>query len=97
MDERRLPQYAVAACGALRRAVEESNGDREGIPVERARAVLAGDDSTVTDADVEQVLDLLRNRGEIYLVEDVLRLTDTEEFDRRYGESDDNASSDPTR
>jgi hypothetical protein len=93
MDERRLPSYAVEAYRALRRAVTGSGGDREGIPVERARAVLAADDSTATDADVEQVLDLLRNRGEIYFVEDQLRLTDPGEFDRRYGESDDDADS----
>jgi hypothetical protein len=91
MDERRLPQYAVAAYRALRRAVEESKDDPEGISVERARTVLSEDDSTATNADVEQVLDLLRNRGEIYLVEDQLRLTDSEEFDRRYG--DDNGDS----
>ena len=93
MDERRLPAYAVEAYRALRQALGESGGDREGIPVERARAVLAADDSTATDADVEQVLDLLRNRGEIYFVEDQLRLTDPGEFDRRYGESDGDADS----
>ena len=91
MDERRLPSYAVEAYRALRQALGESGGDREGIPVERARAVLAADDSTATDADVEQVLDLLRNRGEIYFVEDQLRLTDPGEFDRRYGDDSDSA------
>lgn len=88
MYERRLPSYAVEAYEALRQAVADSDHDREGIPTERASAVLAEHDSTELDADVEQVLELLQNRGEIYLVEDQLRLTDTEEFDRRYGEDD---------
>lgn len=48
--------------------------DSEGIPKERARAVLA--EAGVNPGEIDWLLELLENRGEIYFVGNELRITE---------------------
>lgn len=88
MERRRLPSYAVEAYDILRETVSspDENIDKASISPEAAKDALADADQEFTDGDIEHVLELLYNRGEIYYVNDRIRFTDAEDFDRRYHE-----------
>ena len=76
MERRRLPSYAVEAYDILRDAAPEANDGRREISPEAARVALEDTDEEFTPGDIEHVLDLLYNRGEIYHVNDQIRFTD---------------------
>ncbi|RBI58348.1 hypothetical protein DMJ13_27050 [halophilic archaeon] len=78
MDDRRVPAYARDALETLRRAVAaNSDGEHNGIPTQDARAVLA-DEGGFSEAMVNDVLEVLYNRGEIYYVDEEVRITEME-------------------
>jgi len=61
------------------------------IASDAARTALDDADDEFTTGDIDHVLELLYNRGEIYPVNDRFRFTDPAEFDRRYHDDDDEA------
>ena len=69
---RGLPPSVREALETLGRAVAAA--DSEGIPKERARAVLA--EAGVNPGEIDWLLELLENRGEIYFVGNELRITE---------------------
>lgn len=78
MDDRRVLAYARDALETLRRAVvANSDGEHNGIPTREARAVLA-DDEELSKAMIDDVLEVLYNRGEIYYVDEEVRITEME-------------------
>jgi hypothetical protein len=71
---RRLPQYALDALETL--WVEAERQDCTGFSRETAHSLLADDaDLTLTKTDIEHTLDLLYQRGELYSVEDIFKIT----------------------
>jgi GT2 family glycosyltransferase len=88
MERRRLPSYAVEAYGILREAAPEADDGRREISPDDAHAALEDTDEEFIPGDIEHVLDLLYNRGEIYHVNDQIRFTDPEEFDQKYHDDD---------
>ena len=88
MERRRLPSYAVEAYDILREAAPETDDGRREISPDAARAALEDTDEEFTPGDIEHVLNLLYNRGEIYHVNDEIRFTDPEEFDQKYHDDD---------
>ena len=92
IERRRLPSYAVEAYDILREAAPETDNRRRKISPDAARAALEDTDEEFTSRDIEHVLNLLYNRGEIYHVNDQVRFTDPEEFDQKY--HDDNKEED---
>lgn len=94
IERRRLPSHAVQAYDILRKAAPEVDDGRREISPDAARAALEDTDEEFTPSDIEHVLDLLYNRGEIYHVNDQIRFTDPDEFDQKYHEeeSDDSTS-----
>ena len=89
MERRRLPSYAVKAYDILREAASDADDGRREIAPGNAREALEDTDEEFTPGDIEHVLDLLYNRGEIYHVNDQIRFTDSKEFDQKYHEDDD--------
>jgi uncharacterized FlgJ-related protein len=81
---RRLPSYAIEAYDLLREAATQIDNEHQEISPDAARAALEDADEEFTAGDIDHVLDLLYNRGEIYHVNDQIRFTDPEEFDQRY-------------
>jgi hypothetical protein len=70
----RLPDYAWDALAILWR--EADRQDRTGFSKATAQSLLADDpDLALTDTDIEHTLALLSQRGELYPVDDVLRIT----------------------
>jgi hypothetical protein len=92
IERRRLPSYAVEAYDILREAAPETDDGRREISPDAARAALEDTDEEFTSRDIEHVLDLLYNRGEIYHINEQVRFTDPEEFDQKY--HDDNKEED---
>ncbi|EMA54388.1 hypothetical protein [Halococcus salifodinae] len=88
MERRRLPSYAVEAYDILRDAAPEADDGRREIPPEAARTALEDTDEEFTTGDIDHVLDLLYNRGEIYHVNDQIRFTDLKEFDKKYHDNE---------
>ena len=88
MERRRLPSYAVEAYDILREAAPEVDDGRREISPDAAWAVLEDTDQEFTPGDIEHVLDLLYNRGEIYHVNEQIRFTDPDEFDQKYHDDD---------
>ena len=89
---RRLPPYAVDAYDILRAAAQTDETDEQKeISPEAARTALDDADDEFTTGDIDHVLELLYNRGEIYPVNDRFRFTDPAEFDRRYHDDADEA------
>jgi hypothetical protein len=86
---RRLPSYAIEAYDLLREAATQTDEEYQEISPDAAREVLEDTDEEFTTGDIEHVIDLLYNRGEIYHVNDQIRFTDPEEFDRRYHNDND--------
>ena len=84
MERRRLPSYAVKAYDILREAAPETDDERREISPDDAREALEDTDEEFTAGDIEHVLDLLYNRGEIYHSNEQIRFTDLEEFDQKY-------------
>ena len=85
MDDRRLPPHARRTLRALWRTIEASDHDqRQGLPESHARRVvndtLGDEDEIISDEEIDHHLDFLQNRGEIYFVDDWVRLTDPEEI-----------------
>ena len=103
--DRRLPPHAKRTLRALWRAVERSDHDQQqGLPKEHARrvvaAALADDDEEeiISDEEVDHQLEFLHDYGEIYYVNDWVRITTPEEVmpDRSENHSDTrNQDSDP--
>jgi hypothetical protein len=75
MDRRRLPPYARNALEALRRAVAASDDDHNGVSNHEARTVLA-DEEGLSTVGIDDVLESLQNRGEIYYVDGEVRITE---------------------
>ena len=78
--ERRLPPPARRALHVLWRTIEESDHDhRHGLSEERARRVVADavteTEDTVSDEETAYYLELLHDRGEIYYVDEFVRIT----------------------
>jgi hypothetical protein len=88
MKQRRLPSYAVKAYDILREAATQIDDKHQEIAPEAARSALEDTDEEFTTGDIDHTLDLLYNRGEIYHVDDQIRFTDPEEFDRQYHDDD---------
>ena len=84
MERRRLPPYAVEAYDILCEAAPEADDGRREITPNAAKAALEGTDEEFTPGDIEHVLDLLYNRGEIYRVDDQIRFTDPKEFEKKH-------------
>lgn len=83
--ERRLPPPARRALHALWRTIEESDHDhRRGLSKERARRVVAdaiaesGD--VVSDEETTYYLEFLHDRGEIYYVDEFVRITQPDDL-----------------
>jgi hypothetical protein len=93
MKRRRLPSYAVEAYDILREAATQIDEKHQEISPETARSALEDADEEFTTGDIDHTLDLLYNRGEIYHVNDQIRFTDSEEFDRKYHDDDDSDKS----
>ena len=74
-EERRVPPFAIEALDALREPVAASDG---GLPIEEATEVLAADER-FTEADAEDALEALQNRGYIYCVDQRVRITPDDE------------------
>lgn len=75
MDRRRLPPYARDALDTLRRAVAASDDEHNGVSSQEARTVLSNEEGLST-AGVDDVLELLQNRGEIYYADEEVRITE---------------------
>lgn len=88
MERRRLPPYAIEAYDHLREMAAETNDEQRAIPTDVARAALENADEPFITGDIDHVLDLLYNRGEIYRIDDQIHLTDPKEFDRQYHDDD---------
>jgi hypothetical protein len=78
--DRRLPPHATRTLRALWRAVERSDHDqRTGLPRDHARRVvndtLGERDEAISDEEIDSHLEFLRNHGEIYYVDDWVRIT----------------------
>ena len=104
MDDRRLPPHTRRALAALWRAIEDSEYDqRQGIPEDRARQVLAtldeeenGEQFDPLPADeVDYRLEFLHNHGEIYYVDDWIRITSPEEVAADLVENGDDDEDEP--
>ena len=83
--ERRLPPPLRRALLALWRTIEESDHDhRRGLSKERARRVVADavSESTdvLTDEETTYYLEFLHDRGEIYYVDEFVRITQPEDL-----------------
>jgi len=83
--DRRLPPHAKRTLQALWRAVERSEYDqRQGLPKDHARRVvgdtLGEEDESISDEEIDYHLKFLYNRGEIYYVDDRVRITTPEEI-----------------
>ena len=83
--ERRLPPPARRALLTLWRTIEESDHDhRRGLSNERARRVVADAVSESTDVltheETAYYLDFLHDRGEIYYVDEFVRITQPDEI-----------------
>ena len=74
-EERRVPPFAIEALDALREPVAASDG---GLPIEEATEILAADER-FTEADAEDALEALQNRGYIYYVDGRVRITPDDE------------------
>ena len=82
--DRRLPPHARRTLRALWQAVDQSeHGHRQGIPEDHARrvvaATLADEDETISDEEIDHHLTFLQNHGEIYSVNDWVRITDPDD------------------
>jgi hypothetical protein len=74
MDRRRLPPHARTALDTLRRAVAATDDDEHnGVSNQEARTVLE-DEEGLSTAGVNDVFELLQNRGEIYYVDEEVRI-----------------------
>ena len=83
--ERRLPPHARRALRALWQTIEESDYDhRRGLSKERARHVVADAVSESADAlsdkEVAYYLEFLHDRGEIYYVDEFVRITQPDDL-----------------
>jgi len=96
--DRRLPPHTRRALAALWRAIDESeHGQRHGLPEEEAKRVLADLDQSEQGERLEPLpadeidyrLEYLQNHGEIYYVDDWIRITDPEEVEADFVNSDD--------
>ena len=74
-EEGRAPPFAMETLDALREPVAASDS---GLPIEKATEVLAADER-FTEADAEDVLEALQNRGYIYCVDQRVRITPDDE------------------
>jgi hypothetical protein len=82
--DRRLPPHARRTLRALWRTIEASDHDqRQGLPEAHARRVvddtLGNENELSSDEEINHHLDFLQNCGEIYFVDDWIRITDPEE------------------
>jgi hypothetical protein len=75
MDRRRLLPYARNALDALRRAVAANDDEHNGMSNQKVRTVLA-DEKKLSTAGVDNVLELLQNRSEIYYASEEIRITE---------------------
>ena len=83
--DRRLPPHATRTLRALWRAVEQSEHDqRQGLPRDHARRIvrdtLGEEDEDTSEGEIDYHLEFLQNRGEIYSVDDWVRITTPEEI-----------------
>ena len=83
--ERRLPPPARRALRALYRTIEESDHDhRRGLSKKCARHVVAAAVSesadTVSDEETAYYLKFLHDRGEVYYVDEFVRITHPDEL-----------------
>lgn len=77
MDRRRVPVHARDALDTLRRAVAARNAEHNGLPTHEARTVLA-EEQELSEAKIDNVLEVLYNYGEIYYVNEEVRITEME-------------------
>lgn len=82
--ERRLLPHAKRTLRALWQAVEQSEHDqRQGLPRDHARRIvsdtLGEEDEDISEGEIDYHLEFLQNRGEIYSVDDWVRITAPEE------------------
>lgn len=82
--DRRLPPHARRTLRAFWRTIEASDHDhQQGLPEAHARRIandtLGDEDERISDEEIDHHLDFLQNRGEIYFVDDWVRITDPEE------------------
>lgn len=106
MDDRRLPPHTRRALAALWRAIEESEHDhRQGIHEDDAKRVLAdldedenGEQLDPLPADeIDYRLEFLQNKGEIYYVDDWIRITDPEVVEAEIVNDDSETETDGNR
>ena len=100
--DRRLPPHARRTLRALWRTIEASDHDqRQGLPESQARRVvddtLGEADEPISDEEIDHHLDFLQNRGEIYFVDDWVRITDPEEVAADLIEGEEDYNEDETR
>ena len=74
-EERRVPPFAIKALDALREPAAASDG---GLFIADAKKLLAADER-FTEADADDALEVLQNRGYIYYVDDRVRITPDDE------------------
>jgi hypothetical protein len=83
--DRRLPPHARRTLRAFWQAIEASDHSHcQGLPESRARRLVnetfGDEDESISDEEIEHHLDFLENRGEIYFVDDWVRITDPEDI-----------------
>jgi hypothetical protein len=72
--QRRLPEYAWDALELLWQEAERQ--DCTGFSRETAHSLLADEaELTLTETDIEHTLDLLYQRGELYSVDNIFKIT----------------------
>ena len=83
--DRRLPPHAKRTLEVLWRAVDQSDHDQQtGLPRDQARRVandtLGEPAEQINDEEIDSHLAFLRNHGEIYYVDDWIRITTPDEI-----------------
>jgi hypothetical protein len=81
----RLPPHARHTLRALWRTIEASDHDhQQGLPEADVRRLtnetLGEEDEPINDEKIDHHLEFLQNRGEIYFVNDWVRITDPEDI-----------------
>lgn len=75
MDRRQVPDYAHGALDMLRQTVAANNSEHNGLPTHEARSLLA-DEQELSEAEIDDILEVLYNYGEIYYVGEEVRVTE---------------------
>ena len=84
MNRYHLPSYVVKAYNVLYRAASEADDKHLEISTDAAQTALEDAGQDLSHDEVEHVLNLLCNCGEIYRVNNQIRFTDPEKFSHQY-------------